>query len=97
MPIIHFENILKIYLEYDKNMPLFDCILNNIFFPNMLPKSTSDLPMLTSNGHWNGVIIKWCWISYIEIYEWKLINSSPRIHGWSFMESWWNMTIDDNW
>lgn len=52
MPIIHFENIFKIYLKYDKNMPLFHIILKNIFFPNMLPKNTrSDLPMLTSNGH----------------------------------------------
>ncbi len=46
MLIIHFENILKIYLEYDKNMPLSHSILKNIFYPNMLPKSTSSLPML---------------------------------------------------
>jgi hypothetical protein len=92
MPIINFENIHKLYLKYDKNIPLFHSILKTIVFPNMLPKNTkSDLPMLTSNGHWNGVIIKWCWISSIEIYDWKLINSSPRIHGcllWNLDEIW---------
>jgi hypothetical protein len=38
VPIIHFENILKIYLKYVKNMPLFHNILQIILLLQVLPK-----------------------------------------------------------
>ncbi len=36
--IIHFEDILIIYLKYVKNKPLFDSTLKNIILPHILPK-----------------------------------------------------------
>jgi hypothetical protein len=36
--MIHFENILRICLEYDKDMSLFHSILKNILLLHVLPK-----------------------------------------------------------
>ncbi len=43
--MIHFENILKIYLKYVRNMPLFHNILKIILLLQMLPKIYKEWPL----------------------------------------------------
>ncbi len=45
--IIHFENILKIYLKYARNMSLFHNIFKNIFLPQVLPQIHKECPFKT--------------------------------------------------
>jgi len=41
--IFHFENILRMYLKYVRNRPLFHSILKNILLPQVFPKIYKDL------------------------------------------------------